>query len=116
MAADAGLERAKSFFKSVSFISKLNVATIDRVESISTAVDSFSSAIDLGYEMLWNDGQSFTHIRASIDALSTYIRKNSGQRTVNAYLEDQGLQVRRTYAQLSNLVGQTIDSENIQQE
>lgn len=114
LAASSGLERARLFFDSVNAISLLDKSSITNLETVNLAIEGIKTAIDLGYEMLWSDGQSITHMRAAFVSLADHVKKASGNRTLDGYLTEQGLQVSSTFAQISRITGNPISTSNIE--
>jgi hypothetical protein len=111
-AADAGVNRARALFPGIELSTIGDSTTIPNRPSADIATSQFTRQLDSSYEHLWKDGQHIPPIQKAIEGLSAYIVAVTGL-SVTEFLEEQGISVKPTYAQLANIFGEEITEANI---
>jgi hypothetical protein len=112
LAARSGLRSAQSLFRAIQYISGV------RVNSFEVFADTFNSKngmileLQNAYEKIFASAYASDPMKEAFTELANHIKKYSGLE-LNNYLEQNGIQVDKTYAQLSTLFGDEIDSGNI---
>ncbi len=105
-AASAGLNRARALAPAIATSVSVDVSTIVLPVNADVAVKNFSRLLDIGYEWLWQDGQSLTSLQKSFMGLAEYIRIKTSQE-VEDYLTAESIQVEPTYATIHNILSET---------
>ncbi len=111
-AGEAGQQSADTLCTAVSNLDLLDTSTFVNNDQATNALALFRDALQVSCNSITILGDAIDPMSNAFEGLAKHIRDEASQ-TVNQYIEDHGLQVERTYAQLSNLFGSPIDEENI---
>lgn len=112
MTAEAGVASSRELGAARSVIALADIQTFVDDRYGQSAKNSFYASAQRSYETIFSNAISTTSMQESFNALAKYINDISGM-NVSDYLSSNGIKVSPTYANLSQLFGEPIDTSNI---
>ena len=111
--AESGLNCAQSLFKAIDPIQRIDLLTFDLFEDAQSARDDFNFAIQTSYETVFSNVHQTASMETAFNALANYVKRNHA--SVDDFLSSFGIQVLPVYASISNVLGESISSNNIKE-
>lgn len=112
LAAISGIAESKSIYETLSVIQSVNVRSFSVFQDAVSARNNLFTTLKSSYETLFTNAISTHPMKNAFDGLAKYISENSGQ-TVDEYLTEKSIQVSREYANISQILGEDISSNNV---
>ncbi len=111
-AAESGISGAQSMFNAFTTIALVDFNRVDQTAEALFARNKLAATLQTAYQLLFTNADSLIPMRDSFKALGDHVRK-FGHDSVDSYLTENGIKVRRIYANIANLTGENIQADNI---
>lgn len=111
--AKSGLDCATSLYGAIEAVARIDTSTFDLFEDAQSAFGDVNYIMRNSYEIVFSNVYQTASMTNSFVALAEYIKRTSGQSSIDAFLNEYGLQVLPAYASLSNVFGDPISTGNI---
>lgn len=110
--ATAGIDSAQSIFSVISTIQSVDTSSFSVVEDAVVSRNNLFSSLKTAYENVFTNAASTQPMEAAFKGLAKHILETSNQ-SVNEFVFEHGINVKRRYANISNIFDEPISEDNI---
>ena len=112
MAAEAGLESARSIFNAYTAAVLVNFNTVTNRQTAAKDRNDLAMTLRTTYDLVLINAVALQPMREAFVFLAAHIKRFTGN-NIDDYLTAQGIQVDRTYANIANITGEIVSETNI---